>query len=595
MSLTKVSYSMIDGASVNVQDFGADPTGVADSTSAINAAFAKATALGVAYSNSASHIFVSKPVVFFPEGKYRITAPVGNVTNSVIVRGANAVLYSANTSISLLYLGTYNVTVENMTFDGGQYHIKFGGSRTEGGNILVNNCIFEIASKCCIITDRGDIPGWSGYPAIMRINNCRSYGSPFLETYTNGTNVTDCWLAWDVGTATQPLFRGNDTIVVKGLLEVPYGTPGASTWGRFSSPVPGAGFGSEDILSVVAYGCRFGGEATGVPLVVFSEKGCNLDVDGCNIDGVGNTYWGIFYQMPRRISIKNCKGQAEGFESTWGMWFYNGYITGNASIPSSCEIILDLGTKFDTAYQRVISPSVTQGGYGFAFIPDQNMSNAKETTDLVLENFVPGDGITWWGGAPYTYAGNGAAYNGTASMLGYTLGKISSTQSAWSFAISVAGFNPGVEGVYTVSCWVKSDQQCVARVIQDSQPTTALTVVTNTQTIQPGYNLVTGRIYYNGSTALAPSLAFSGSYNGSNLVVGLIAIHYGGTAARWQPPGYSYSALPRQYYGSATPSTGAWKVGDIMWNTAPASGGTPGWVCTTAGSPGTWKAMANLA
>lgn len=38
MSLTKVTYSMIQGACSNVLDFGADPTGVADSSSAIQAA-----------------------------------------------------------------------------------------------------------------------------------------------------------------------------------------------------------------------------------------------------------------------------------------------------------------------------------------------------------------------------------------------------------------------------------------------------------------------------------------------------------------------------------------------------------------------------
>lgn len=38
MSLTKTTYSMIDGAAANILDFGADPTGVADSTAAIQAA-----------------------------------------------------------------------------------------------------------------------------------------------------------------------------------------------------------------------------------------------------------------------------------------------------------------------------------------------------------------------------------------------------------------------------------------------------------------------------------------------------------------------------------------------------------------------------
>ena len=40
MSLTKVSYSMITGAPVNVLDYGADPTGVANSTDAFAAAAA---------------------------------------------------------------------------------------------------------------------------------------------------------------------------------------------------------------------------------------------------------------------------------------------------------------------------------------------------------------------------------------------------------------------------------------------------------------------------------------------------------------------------------------------------------------------------
>lgn len=38
MSLTKATFSMIDGGEINIRDFGADPTGVADSSAAIQAA-----------------------------------------------------------------------------------------------------------------------------------------------------------------------------------------------------------------------------------------------------------------------------------------------------------------------------------------------------------------------------------------------------------------------------------------------------------------------------------------------------------------------------------------------------------------------------
>ena len=40
---------------------------------------------------------------------------------------------------------------------------------------------------------------------------------------------------------------------------------------------------------------------------------------------------------------------------------------------------------------------------------------------------------------------------------------------------------------------------------------------------------------------------------------------------------------------AAAPTTGTWALGDIVWNSAPAGSGTIGWVCTAAGTPGTWK------
>jgi hypothetical protein len=43
------------------------------------------------------------------------------------------------------------------------------------------------------------------------------------------------------------------------------------------------------------------------------------------------------------------------------------------------------------------------------------------------------------------------------------------------------------------------------------------------------------------------------------------------------------------------PVSGTWKKGTIVWNVSPSAGGPPGWVCVESGTPGTWKAMANLA
>jgi hypothetical protein len=47
-------------------------------------------------------------------------------------------------------------------------------------------------------------------------------------------------------------------------------------------------------------------------------------------------------------------------------------------------------------------------------------------------------------------------------------------------------------------------------------------------------------------------------------------------------------------YFTQPPLTGAWARGDIIDNSTPAAGGNAGWICTTAGSPGTWKAFGTI-
>lgn len=50
-----------------------------------------------------------------------------------------------------------------------------------------------------------------------------------------------------------------------------------------------------------------------------------------------------------------------------------------------------------------------------------------------------------------------------------------------------------------------------------------------------------------------------------------------------------------QFRGTAAPTAGTWGRGDAVQNSQPSAAGTPGWVCTAAGTPGTWKARANVA
>lgn len=50
----------------------------------------------------------------------------------------------------------------------------------------------------------------------------------------------------------------------------------------------------------------------------------------------------------------------------------------------------------------------------------------------------------------------------------------------------------------------------------------------------------------------------------------------------------TYTAVD-QFKVGAAPTTGTWQQGDILWNATASAGGFAGWICVTAGTPGTWK------
>lgn len=93
MALTKATYFLINGAPINVLDYGADNTGVADSTTALQAAF---TAGGI---------------IAIPSGTYKVTAPL-TVTNAV-----KGIIW--NGMLSSTYTGIQNTDLHpTILFDG---------------------------------------------------------------------------------------------------------------------------------------------------------------------------------------------------------------------------------------------------------------------------------------------------------------------------------------------------------------------------------------------------------------------------------------------------------------------------------------------
>lgn len=94
MALTKVTYSMINGASVNVRDFGAVGDGVTDDTNALQAAFDYAETL-----RTQSPLSVGVMVVFGNGDTYKVTSTV--TAKNVSIEGNGAKIL-ADTDINIL-------------------------------------------------------------------------------------------------------------------------------------------------------------------------------------------------------------------------------------------------------------------------------------------------------------------------------------------------------------------------------------------------------------------------------------------------------------------------------------------------------------
>jgi hypothetical protein len=129
MSLTKISFSMINGAPINVLDYGADPTGTANSSTAINLALA-----------TGRHIYI-------PQGTYRLDSALTPMSNQTIQGdGCNATVLSANTvgMTCINYPSGYwsNVQIRDLNVDGNS-KAAIGINLVSANQGAVSNCLLD--------------------------------------------------------------------------------------------------------------------------------------------------------------------------------------------------------------------------------------------------------------------------------------------------------------------------------------------------------------------------------------------------------------------------------------------------------------------
>lgn len=175
MSLTKVSYSMVQGAPANVLDFGATGDGVTNDTAAVQAAVDSGAA-----------------EVYFPEGTYIVTSV--NITDPVRIFGSGTIKKTTVTGTSMFNIDSDDVEVDGLTFHGASVdtlipttnsadnaiHVSGTSTPLQYANIKIQNCTIngvagfgiriDYAQNVWILNNNISYCGYSGVTLLSVIH-----------------------------------------------------------------------------------------------------------------------------------------------------------------------------------------------------------------------------------------------------------------------------------------------------------------------------------------------------------------------------------------------------------------------------------------
>ena len=506
MALTKVTYSMIQGATANVLDFGADSTGVVSSTSAFIAAVASLTNGGV---------------VYVPAGSYLIDAII-ELNNNIIVQGVgnasvilsktvgentgrNGLFYAdnkngvglrdlkitvfANWGIRSKFVNCNTVKIDNVFFNGdfqlGTDIAAFPCWIAGSGDVVIQNCVFKNCVDSVYICRTQWDTGTDSYNVTVR--DCL-----FFQDNRGLTSLYPCGIY---------VYYGRDTVVNNcKFRNIKPATTGIGQIGY------GIYEGDGDAVSVNISNCEFlndDGVSSAYPMTaVLTATTETLLLEGCTMKGpflFGAAISG------KHLQVNDClfNGCSTGISTygSAGILVLTALVTSCSFIDIELNPIIFGNSASNYTYSLAEGNSFYNAGYGAIYFRFTEYGEARDNVIINCNRLNSTD----------SFSHAGIIYFG--SIAGLCDGN------------SVRNTDVGGQAKYGVS--VASATNTV--------------VVTSNNSFT---NMRTGSVF--------------------NVLI-------------------------------APPTIGTWPVGQFIYNWSPSAGGTPGWVCTTAGTPGTWKAMANLA
>ena len=446
MSLTKVSYSMINGTPYNVLDFGAKGDGVTDDAAAINAAFQAALTTG------------DNGEVLFPIGTYLVKSPITIIDRpgmsgqiNIKIKGLGpagnakgyypgtyqSALIKADASFSGAYVlgyirspGVYafqGIEIENISIDTGNY-VDYGiqidnpvgvtMNSVNAFNAKITNIYLNAVDGDGFNVNLTDIYLWGGTPAQVTtptqygINSNARYAmynrvvmdgcQTGIKAAADNVIITNCHLegsltSIDISTTGGGLARVTNNFIF------PYGV-GSPGWAGSTTGVKcyGSGGGSA-LFNTVANNTIWSTQGTNPAGVVFNNSFNNTIIsnvfygtsDGAciNIDANGNTIVDsnqfntadyVIYNVGNYGNIVYTASN-QTFGSTYPK--FNGYVAyiNNALDYLSLGAITSSGQLLvkNTANTNMIA--LTGNSYQFSVINGYNVDASYNTANAALK------------------------------------------------------------------------------------------------------------------------------------------------------------------------------------------------------------------
>lgn len=176
------------------QVYSADPTGVADSTLAIQLAAKKAIWQNV--TNKNGYIDAqTPPTIYFPDGVYKITRPI-QFFPVCKIKGDNAIINNVGITDSFVFSGAADVEVDGIRIVGGKVGMNFGNPNINATMYTISRCRFDKTTDVAIGV-KGTADSIGTMSAMLNISACRfreCYG--VVSTYCDNTTMKDCWIQW---------------------------------------------------------------------------------------------------------------------------------------------------------------------------------------------------------------------------------------------------------------------------------------------------------------------------------------------------------------------------------------------------------------